>query len=519
MKKLVILVVLTVLLSACSKNGDNGRNGVEEMAAVVVGGSEMVDVTSVETDLTSAEVETIAEEQGRYVTIGRREFPKDSTELDLSVNDLSQLNLVCTSFPNLEKLKIQLEGMTNISGLSKLQEITYLELEFSRPKDRVIDLKPLSELSNLEFLSISLSISSYRADEFGLTSLAGLTNLKKLELLNLSGISDFSPLTELVNLEKLSISIFDMTDFSPLVTLENLSEFSLRVYSKQEIDISAFEELTALTSLYLNADRGFTNITPLDNLINLESFTVYAPHYYDVPEGIGFWSGYAYDITQLEKMPRLTGLAIYDKFLPPKGDLKNFDNITSLRLTVEHDDCSFDERADYDVLTELANLTELVIEGHHLCNTEFISAFSALETLEIETRYSISDLTPISKLSNLKSLSLWERHSNTDLKQLQGLKNITELSAFTHYGSIININSLTEMVDLRELSIVSLDDYNSAKIIAEEAIADITALKELSNLKRLGLVYEFGGEWLSADDLSELIAALPNCVVEITDSW
>ncbi|NEP10574.1 MAG: leucine-rich repeat domain-containing protein [Symploca sp. SIO2C1] len=95
--------------------------------------------------------------------------------------------------------------------------------------------------------------------------LSGLTNLTYLSLSN-NQITDISPLSGLTNLTVLDLDDNEITDISPLSGLTNLTV--LRLADNEIADISWLSGLTNLTVLDL-ADNEITDISQLSGLTNL----------------------------------------------------------------------------------------------------------------------------------------------------------------------------------------------------------------------------------------------------------
>ena len=113
--------------------------------------------------------------------------------------------------------------ITDLRPLENLTSLTHLYIWRTPPKDpasvRVLDIRPLAKLTNLEALSLEGN---------GITDITLLSDMKKLTKLILTDnrIEDFSPLAGLTNLSTLNIRNNPGTDFSPLAAL-TITEFHL----------------------------------------------------------------------------------------------------------------------------------------------------------------------------------------------------------------------------------------------------------------------------------------------------
>ena len=159
------------------------------------------------------------------IMIRDMEFSTSLTRLDLNKNITLGLNLTNDDI-------IPLRYMINLEVLSLFGE-------------SIDDIAPLAGLKNLKTLELILW-----SDVKDLTPLAGLTNLSRLDIICNSG--DITPLGNLTNLTYLYLSIWDISDFTPLASLTNL------------------------TNLYLQKTRNqISDITPLIGLTNLEILLIY----------------------------------------------------------------------------------------------------------------------------------------------------------------------------------------------------------------------------------------------------
>ena len=179
---------------------------------------------------------------------------------------------------NLAKLSLYNNGITDISPLSGLTNLTWLGLGHNKLSDNI---SPLSELTNLT----TLSLGENRISD--ISPLSGLTNLTLLNLYN-NQIIDISPLSGLDNLTTLHLSWNQLTDISPLSGLDNLTSLYLGVnqisnilplsgltnltgltlYNNQISDISPLSELTKVRYWYL-WDNQISDISPLSGLTNM----------------------------------------------------------------------------------------------------------------------------------------------------------------------------------------------------------------------------------------------------------
>jgi hypothetical protein len=195
-------------------------------------------------------------------------------------------------------------GDQSLSPLQPLSEneklIQYLERQdkaktyLSLPLGNYTNFTPLLDFKDLEFLKI---------DNFELTDISGITVLSQQEKLTqltiwAEKVTDISPLSALVNLRELSVDIkntsTDASELLPLVRLEKLA--FVATSSKTIYNIS---QLTRLKSLYLYLHNNNIDISPIQNLTNLECLEMEGPDY-KVTEFDISWIGRLGNLKELE---------------------------------------------------------------------------------------------------------------------------------------------------------------------------------------------------------------------------
>ena len=146
---------------------------------------------------------------------------------------------------SLTLLRANDKGIVDITGLEYAEHLTILHLG---GRNRITDLRPLTNLTSL----VSLHIWRIGTAD----GILSVTNL------------DISPLANLINLERLSLSGNGITDISSLAGLKKLRDLSLR--HNYIVDFSPLAGLTSLEVLRISNNWG-TDFTPLTSL-NLTTF-------------------------------------------------------------------------------------------------------------------------------------------------------------------------------------------------------------------------------------------------------
>lgn len=316
---------------------------------------------------------------------------------------------------------------------------------------------------NLEYLDIS-----YHEEKPDLSPISGLIKLQTLKL-SISGDTDLTPISNLVNLASLEISTLDPIDISPILTLPNITE--LDIEWDTSLDIRQLEIFPKLNSLTLHADRDITDLTPLTNL-NLTQLTLSA-------------SGVR-DISKLTQLDNLESLSIYASNLTDISPLTQLQQLEYLNLDI-HDD------ADFSSLSELFSLKSLQLSKQYIHDISFLSGLMNLESLILD-RNDIVDITPLSRLTNLIELEL-DFNDITDLSPLSNLIKLESLSIsnmdigdISPLATLINLKFLQLAVNnIDNISVVVNFQYLEVLYLGHNEISDISPLRNLHNLHDLAI--------------------------------
>lgn len=150
-----------------------------------------------------------------------KELPEDLEELHISADSMKgSVNFDCKwllKFKKLHSLSLEKKAKKNISKIGKLKSLKTLSLRGIK----LSDFNFLHDLELEEFFLLWCTIND-------LSSLAGLTTLKKLHLWRIAKLEDISFISSLSNLEKLQLSNLKLVKALPdLSGAENLEEIIL----------------------------------------------------------------------------------------------------------------------------------------------------------------------------------------------------------------------------------------------------------------------------------------------------
>lgn len=204
---------------------------------------------------------------------------------------------------------------------------------------------------------------------------AGLTNLKKLDLRMSPKITDLSPLKSLVDLEDLVVSQTGVKDISPLVALPRL-----RVLEAQMLLL--------------------TDVTPVAQMKEITH--------------VDFLRSPIKDMTPFVRAPKLTWIRFCNSEVPDlKALLPVAERITELEF------CET-KITDFDSLKAFKNLRLLRLWGTPLVDLGVVADMKDLERIDI-SKTNVKDLSPLFGLKNLKEVDMLMMDvTDAEAKKLDG---------------------------------------------------------------------------------------------------
>ena len=139
------------------------------------------------------------------------------TELDVNALDIKDLTGLEQCL-NLTKLKMSWNfDLVDISNLKRLKKLRYLSLHYNR----ISSLEPVSDLTKLTYLGLDGN------PIFDLSPIQKLKELRRLDFNNSDRLVDLSPLVNLSNLRVLTMDNQQLTDLLPLSRLSELQVLRL----------------------------------------------------------------------------------------------------------------------------------------------------------------------------------------------------------------------------------------------------------------------------------------------------
>lgn len=362
-------------------------------------------------------------------------------------------------------------GIDDLSVLEQCGALTALNLN----DNDIADLTPLMNLPGLTRLEL-------RGNE--ITDIRPLMSVPGLTYLDLAGngLSDISPLAFLPELTELYLGGSEPASVRALGGLEKLKKLSLNDTGLRDSDLDALKNLKNLSALNIedNEKLSSAGVEALKAALpgcavahsDLRGTVVFGSRSFGADDSVidAPNSGIS-DISGLEGFSKVKKLLLSDNTISDISVLKNMPELE---------------------VVELRRLYGSSPGG--IADISALSGLRSLRSLNLSSN-SVSDLTPLASCTALTELHL-NGNKISDISALASLSSLTVLSL--GYNDISDLSPLSGLTGLKNLSL----DGNS--------FTDITALRSLSSLTTLSLM----DTGLSANQIAELQAALPNCTID-----
>ena len=226
-------------------------------------------------------------------------------------------------------------------------------------------------------------------------------------------------------LQKLDLSLHDISDISPLSGLKSLQELNL--LGNEVSDVSPLDGLLALRVLRLSGKR-------------------------------------ISDVSSLAELTALEELTLLDTEV---SDLSSLGELIRLKLA----DMRFNRISNVSPLAELASLTLLYLNGNQIADVSPLVSLGALQNLDLSEN-DILDISPLAGLTSLFVLSL----GGNPVSDISPISNLGSLFSLDLWGN--GISDISTLSSLGSLSILRLSDNR---------ISDISPLTGLTSLYRVDL--------------------------------
>lgn len=341
-----------------------------------------------------------------------------------------------------------------------VEEVTLADSVLDGHLRQVLGLQPGERMMSSDLWNITtLEIPE------GVTDFSGLSYLTGLEKLTIAsgGFTDLQVLSSLVQLQELTITNAPVSG-SDLMIIASLPELKkLTLSGCQLSSVQALSSATGLTYLDLS-NNTLRNITPLSFLSNLQELNL---------------SHNA--ITGVSAVAGLPNLSVLDLSYNSISSIEALSGTTSLvRLNLSHN--SIGLLTGIDTLT---GLTALDVSYNTLTEVELIGGLTELNDLNISNN-SIFDITSLATLNKMEFFDF----SYNEVKQLPEFSKDSALVSITGTNNLLK--DMTPLVGLPALNYVTMDKndinyINHLKLcpnivrinVYDNPIYDVTELKDL----------------------------------------
>ncbi|PGO95557.1 internalin [Bacillus cereus] len=399
---------------------------------------------------------------------------------------------------NLEKLTLRESNVTDISVISGLRHLKYLDLS-SNP---IESIQPVSKLENLDMLFLR---------DNKIADLTPLSQMKKIKILDLIGnnIKDLTPLFTVLSLEEvylannqisnlsgieklknvklLWIGNNKISDVEPISKMSNLIE--LEIADSEIKDISSLSKLVKIQVLNLE-ENYISDISPLSNLTNLHEINLGANEISDIKSVEELGKRTSIDI-QRQKI-FLDEASVDEEIKIPVYNFKG-EPLQNIKLKSEGATLSngfikwnspgekiYEFKLDTNPAESkirfngmvVQNIVEKQKESENLILDKTLQQHINKENLgreNLNTPITKEDLLQIKKLEILKE-------KGKEIKDITGLEYMTNLENLTLEG--VGLKNIEFISNLKQLN-----DVN----VSHNQIEDVTPLSLLKNLQWLNL--------------------------------
>ncbi|WP_212934791.1 leucine-rich repeat domain-containing protein, partial [Bacillus hominis] len=445
-----------------------------------------------------------------------------------NLNNLKFLDLYSNQIENIEpiaglnkikNLSLRDNQITDLKPLSKLNKVRVLDLIGNKIED-ITPLFTMASLGNLYVANNNIS---------DLTGMEQLNKVKELSIGN-NNITNLESISKMESLTKLAVSDAEITDITPLAKMKNLQ--SLDLEENYISDVSSLSGLTNLYELNLSANE-ISDVRPIQEFGKRFVVQVHRQKIF-LNEGVvnedskipiydlngeslqsikwiseggtqnnGFvkWDSpgeksYEFNLEtgSSENKLRFNGTVIQkivenqegtnvvqDKELQRYINKNNL-NRTDLEAPITKEDLlkiktfkitngQGNGIKDVSGIEFMSNLESLELENLELKNIAFISNLRSLKSVSL-AHNQIENIEPFSKLEKLEKLNI----SNNNVKNIEPLFKVNSLKKLTASNNKINNDTIQGIQQLKNLSVLILNDNEISSV---EAISEISMLNEL----------------------------------------
>ncbi|OHU84344.1 hypothetical protein BET10_00420 [Pseudoalteromonas amylolytica] len=422
--------------------------------------------------------------------------------------------------PELTELSLDsLHGAVSYEALAQLTSLTHLNILYRNTHGSSLDMANLSQLSQLEKLTVQVG---------ELTNISSLSDLTRLQYLfihsrDINELPNISALSQLTDLSIVNHSYYNegnQVTFANLGASSSLTNLRLNGFSHIE-DLTALAQYSALEELEIRNSKA-TNITPISQLDKLKKLTLS-----DFQALI--------HVADLASLNKLEFLAIYSSPYVLCADLETLHTTFADTTLLELSNQCIESLVDLSLIED-ENLKTFIR------NNKYYDAL-ALKYLSLYNSNNILSLAGMEQYSNLESISLSTEHAfdllnSFDIEQLSNLNSIS-----ISYGQLTTLDELVLPQAVKSLTIsendatLDLQGFNAPYIeylnLSGSSLSNTQLLANFTNLTRLNVSYTnledltplhsltqleflsiYQYDYYECEQIEALTAALPNTYIE-----
>ncbi|HDX9613831.1 TPA: leucine-rich repeat domain-containing protein [Bacillus toyonensis] len=400
---------------------------------------------------------------------------RDLKYVDLTSNPIKNIHPI-EQLENINMLFLRDNKISDLTPLSKMKKIKTLDLVGNNIEDiqplftlstmkqlylannQISDLTGINQLSNVELLWIGNNKIS------NVESISKMSNLIELEIAD-SEIKDISPLSKLGKLQVLNLEENYISDISPLSNLTDLHEVNLG--ANEIADVRPVEELGKRISIDIQRQKIFLDEASVDEEIKIPIYNLKGEPFQNInlkSEGAILNNGFIKWNSPGEKTYEF-------RLDTSSGESKIRFNGMVVQKIVEKQKESQNVILDKH-LQQHINKENLGRENLNAPITkEDLLQIKTLEILE-EKGKEIKDVTGLEYMTNLEDLTL----EGVGLKNIEFISNLKRLNILNvSHNQIEDITPLSSLINLQWLN------------LADNHIKDVTVIGSMLDLLSLNL--------------------------------
>lgn len=315
-----------------------------------------------------------------------------------------------------------------------------------------LNLSGIERLTGLRALSLTrTSVAEWRP-------LASLRSLRTLELDGVPNL-DLEAVGALTQLEDLTLYDIGSASLEPLHRMNMLRR--LKLGKGAFVDLNALADLPRLTHLELWYPEESFTFTPVAQLTNLTSITLY---------GRG-----PRDIRPLTQLPSLRSLDMQNQWIENYGAIARMAPLRHLRLFIDE---YAQPRVDLSFIGSMTQLEDLALgpppdSGMRMA---WLRNLRNLRSLYLVLEPEVADIEALQALTALRTLQIFYPSDTRPRVNLSGLASLVDLQKLVLHG--VDARDYSPLARLGRLEILDLAYSN---------VRDVSFVQGLSQLQRLDL--------------------------------